>query len=1141
MKIISTIFNFMIILFITSNLHPADFTKLNDTSLNIIMNPDNMISGMVIHKDGTKGYIAISNCCILFADLLNNTCDMDNQINFPFYNFGEMESMAINTLYDELYVIGSDPYLYIIDTQKNEIDPSPIKINNYPQNIIVSKDGQTIYLCSRQKVAIIDVKTREIIENIDIDATAPYGMAIANNKLFVVGRYNQKIYVIDLINKSLNSTISVSEYPYYAVTNANETYVYISHDGQEGKVTVINAVSNKIDKEIILKSYNSAYKNSKELTIVNNVLFVANWGDNTISKINTITNKEIICNTPIESGFSHPEKLVSSIDKKKLYIISKFETEIKIYNINNSCPSIKNELDHCVYNDEREKAIPILETEICENQPLTFTVITDNPELFYIPPEVSSEGILHYQPYTKNSGITTIHISISDDTGQCSVSQSFNITVIATGPVLSLLKKGRGQIQIDDGDKVFKTVTPFNEYYPKNSLIKLTAIPDKNYIFSGWTKDLTDNSNPIDIILSKDTTIRANFVETKGYAIIVQGKRSDNEGLEAHGKTTDLAYKTFISKGIETDYFKYDDNNLMPPTLVLIENSIINTAYEKLKNKIGNFTILIVGHGSKEVIYIDNEKITSDLLKKWLDQLQLKLDADANIYNINIILGTCFSGSFIDDITGRNRIIITSSDIEEMAFKGPVIDNGIRQGDFFIAEFLKNIDKNYSIQKSFNNAVLKTKCFTRATSDNFVSIYDDRALQHPLLEDNNDGYASTDTNFSLTGDGLNSRSFFIGNNTTKSESSYLDYQFSSERLYLDENTFMSSFKIEYPSFSQFDLFWIDIKSPNTSNNFKPDSTDQLEIQTNYSKKGEISNDRAYVEWNDISAFLESGEYQLLFFASDYETREIMFLKEIIVHKQSKSNNPPEAFDVIKPKNEDIYPIYYEGEDKYFYILKWENSIDPDGDRLSYDVYISNSADFSNPLIIKYLLKNQAIVIFSDNFSDNLHFDEQYFWKVKAYDKYGSYIETDISTFQARNTSGGIGWLIPKIFDAKTQKKIQMASILKKDDNKTEYSIEYIKGEYYIRGSKGDFDIIIEAAGYEKNEIKISIPEGYMRDELIVLSRLFTIKDTISALKLLTKINSSFSNKNDINKNDINKDNKISLYDVIGTLNQISNY
>jgi len=172
-----------------------------------------------------------------------------------------------------------------------------------------------------------------------------------------------------------------------------------------------------------------------------------------------------------------------------------------------------------------------------------------------------------------------------------------------------------------------------------------------------------------------------------------------------------------------------------------------------MNGKAGKLIILIVGHGDKEKIYFDSETLTADLFKEWLNTLQTKLKNNGQQNDIIIILGTCYSGSFISKLSGEGRIIITSAHKDEMAFKGPVLDDGIRQGDFFIAEFLKKIQSNYSIKKSFVDAALLTRHFTYAISDNFVSMYDDRSLQHPMIDDNHDGEGSHDLRFSISGEG----------------------------------------------------------------------------------------------------------------------------------------------------------------------------------------------------------------------------------------------------------------------------------------------------------------------------------------------------------------------------------------------------
>ncbi|HMJ06320.1 MAG TPA: hypothetical protein VK474_08720, partial [Chthoniobacterales bacterium] len=49
--------------------------------------------------------------------------------------------------------------------------------------------------------------------------------------------------------------------------------------------------------------------------------------------------------------------------------------------------------------------------------------------------------------------------------------------------------------------------------YPTNSLVALTAVANAGKIFTGWSGDVTGNSNPVQITMSRDKFVTANFAE----------------------------------------------------------------------------------------------------------------------------------------------------------------------------------------------------------------------------------------------------------------------------------------------------------------------------------------------------------------------------------------------------------------------------------------------------------------------------------------------------------------------------------------------------------------------------------------------------------------------------------------------------
>jgi len=998
---------------------------------------------IAIHKNNQIAYISAPNCnCILIVDLSKENPDaMDNQIDIPNTALGKSHGLAMNILKNELYVIDSHSKLFTINTLTNSIDPTSLTVSEYPKNIVVSSNGKMIYVSSKNAIDIINAQTKTVETSIPLSQRIePYGMALANQKLYVVGTATNKVYVVDLVSKTIIQTIDVQSFPYDAIATKDESFVYISHDGKESYLSVINSKTDKLYKTIPLGKENDHYKNSRGLAIIGSVLFVANYGDGSLSLIDTLTHKEIICDPIVQSGDNNPENMAVSNDDNFLYIVH---------------------------------------------------------------PDNNSVRIL-------------------------------DITQISPLPRLHLDKTGRGEIQVDDGVNISNVLPPMDKQYPKGSRIELTALPHDKYVFSKWAGDVSGYDNPIEIDLNEDMHIQAIFSDSTGYAIIVQGKRVDGEGMESHRKTTELAESIFKQRRLVTTYFKYDETDMEhTPSLSSIEHAITEWAYTNMNGKAGKLVILIVGHGDKEKIYFDSETLTADLFKEWLNTLQTKLKKNGQHNDIIIILGTCYSGSFISKLSGERRIIITSAHKDEMAFKGPVLDDSIRQGDFFIAEFLKKIQSNFSIKKSFVDAALLTRHFTYAISDSFVSMYDDRSLQHPMIDDNRDGEGSHDLRFSISGEGQVADTLYIGSLINKRQAQKFDLSFESEYILLDETQIYTSFQLNTSGYEQNDVFWIDIKTPVFSVQNQNNHSNHLEINTQrwQRSKADITPE-GFIEWQNINAFVDPGEYQILFFAKSHHTNTISFLKEIRVYKQKFDNNPPNSFSIKRPKNEDIFPVYYPSESKYLFAFEWEKASDPDDDSLTYNLLISSSTNKNAGLSIKGLIKNQYIITFSDTPSENsLEMDKRYVWNVTAIDQYGASRQTDSCFFVAKNTSASSGILLFEIVDKNNRKRIKADTI----SVTGQVSISLKEDFYILHGFSGIYTVVFQANGYVRKEKTLTIPEGYQSTKIqtYFLNRLFHLSDIVKVLRVLT----DFSMNDDINI----VDDQLSLNDVIYIFHKNTEY
>jgi hypothetical protein len=282
---------------------------------------------------------------------------------------------------------------------------------------------------------------------------------------------------------------------------------------------------------------------------------------------------------------------------------------------------------------------------------------------------------------------------------------------------------------------------------------------------------------------SSSSLITLKVVETAGYAIIIEGKHSTLEGIDSHNKTANFVYNTLKDRGLLDDdikYFNYDTNQTgvdATPTKSAIEDAItiwardmMDPAYDnpytasedEVTGKPANLYIIMIDHGLADVFYIYPDTISSLELGEWIDTLQDSLTGQAADQEIIAILGFCRSGSFIDDISGYNRVIISIAAPEESSYKGPLDQDNIREGEYFVSEFFKGVTFGRTIKSCFQDAVNRTEVFTSSGFwKNSNSVFFDNSRQHPLLDDNGDGIGSNIL-AALGPDGLLSEDLIIG-------------------------------------------------------------------------------------------------------------------------------------------------------------------------------------------------------------------------------------------------------------------------------------------------------------------------------------------------------------------------------------------
>ena len=124
-----------------------------------------------------------------------------------------------------------------------------------------------------------------------------------------------------------------------------------------------------------------------------------------------------------------------------------------------------------------------------------------------------------------------------------------------------------------------------NSDYESGTIVRLTAIPSLGYYFTGWSNDVSGDSNPVEININRAKTITAKF-EKKSYnlEIKVEGEGTVEEEIIETGKSTDYLFGTKVkltpkpSEGWDFIKWKGDHNGDENPLEIIINKATNITA-----------------------------------------------------------------------------------------------------------------------------------------------------------------------------------------------------------------------------------------------------------------------------------------------------------------------------------------------------------------------------------------------------------------------------------------------------------------------------------------------------------------------------------------------------------------------------------
>jgi len=556
--------------------------------------------------------------------------------------------------------------------------------------------------------------------------------------------------------------------------------------------------------------------------------------------------------------------------------------------------------------------------------------------------------------------------------------------------------------------------------------------------------------------------------DSPGYALLVEGLvTGDDAGRQTHNLTMNRIYNVLTARSLNPDdiyYYNFDTNqddivdtfgggpDAMTgidevPDKATIQDLLTNPAsplVTKMAALPGTLTIALGDHASNNALqdegtfYLGADTITSSELAGWIGTLEINVKAlnPAFAEPVITVIGTCFSGSWLQDLKGPNRINFASAAPGEESYRGPLepvpttlVPGGLlRSGEMFIEEFFKAAEQGYNLEEIFEIATGKVESYTQIEGAGGLDpTYADRAAQHPLLDDNNDfdpldpailaaSNALPDaTGSNPTPDGLLARSQYIGvaPGTSFNPSTtgvVADVVKTTGTVFLsasaaDDNAFLF---LTANSDSLVQDAWIEVRRlgialPASSGG---STAPTLQVDNDIDLGAGPASLRVplthqaglgYVAQPAIFGNAGDGPFRVFYYVQDVATGNVSATRSSLVYKDSSANlNAPVAPLLNLPadgySNPDVNIIF-----------DWSDSTDPDGDPITYTLEIATDPAFAAGDIV-FSREEIATSFTAIDATAGLLDGIQYYWRVTAVDLFGKQTPSTARTFTNNYTN-----------------------------------------------------------------------------------------------------------------------------------------
>ena len=584
-----------------------------------------------------------------------------------------------------------------------------------------------------------------------------------------------------------------------------------------------------------------------------------------------------------------------------------------------------------------------------------------------------------------------------------------------------------------------------------------------------------------------------------GYAIIIEGMLpTDAEGVKSHTKSARRAWKTLKERNFsDSNIYWFNqgtvkdpaNNATLPvnetaPTLAKISALLSGTATysggktlpELMDENPAPIYLIMVDHGSQGKFHLGNEVILPENIDTWLTTLNSKLTTTAaKAEKKIIIIGSCYSGTFINKLSATGRIIITSAGTGEQSYRGGYDgEDNVQSGEYFLDEFFAGLKRFSSIKTAFASASAKTWNYTRK---NFSATNSDSAftaaVQHPLIDDNGDGVGSFLVSDAAGSDGSASSSLYLGVSPgVNSIDDPADLNSVTPTIYRSAGSSdLTTLWASSANNGQVSSAWVELIKPTTSNSAtNPDNPTVQQTRTVERSAMTATNNR--FEFSDF-AFNDPGRYEATYYALDKVTGNISPSKRSVIYVGALNNGTPVAPSLIEPNDSGKVTDPATGNQvaptPSNILFRW--GAGSDNHAISYRLDICTDSALSNCITRDEIA--QTFYLLSNS---GLSASTTYYWKVSTVDAYGAMSASQKYSFTTNTSNAFPGLFSGYIINAATGIPVSNAT-LSIDGTPVEGSQAPVNGSFGIPKAANTYTLTAKADGYDPVTITATVVSG----------------------------------------------------------------